>query len=94
MVLKQQSSSQSVHMVEDTALGAQQRVAQSVCLPHIVGRGLLLYLVPPIDMVASESVMDIQLGDYIVLMVYQADYFTHAWSAEQLLLYHTFTLGS
>ena len=39
-------------------------------------------LVPPIDMIDSESVVCIKIGDSGVVIEYQVDGFTHIWLAE------------
>ena len=52
-------------------------------------------LVPSSDMVDSESVVSIELGDSGVVIGYQVDEFTHTWSAEQFVahsyIYPVFT---
>ena len=73
-------------MVGHTALGAWQRVTQFLCLPYMMGRGLLFeVLVPSDDIVNTESVMGIKPGDSGVVIGYQLDEFTPTWSAEQFV---------
>ena len=52
-----------------------------------------LGFVPFDDMVDSESVVGIKPGDSIVVIVYQVDEFTHAWSAEQFVAHSHIYLG-
>ena len=58
-----------------TALGAEERVTQSLCLLYMMGRGLLFqfwchHMTP---------------GDSSVVVGYQVDEFTHTWSAQQFV---------
>ena len=69
-------------MVGHTALGAWQRVTQSLHLPCIVGRGLLFQVLPSNDMVNSDSAMDIKSCDSDVVIGYWVDEFTCTWSTE------------
>ena len=49
----------------------------------MVGRGSSLPgFVPPIDMFDLKSVVDIQPGDFSVVIGYKVDEFTHIWSLE------------
>ena len=64
-------------MVGHTALGAWQRVTQSLCLPYIVGEGSSFPgLVPSDNTVNSEPALSIKPG---VMIGYQVDEFTHTW---------------
>ena len=70
------------------ALGAWQRVTQSLHLPCMMGRGSSVPgFVPSDDTVDSESVMSIKLGDSGVVIEYQADEFTHTWSGLWFVAY-------
>ena len=71
-----------IYMVGHTALGAQQRVTQCLCLPYMMGRVFFSGLVPSNDTLDCESVMGIKPGDFSVVIGYQVDEFTHNWSAE------------
>ena len=52
-------------------------------------------VVPSDDMINSKSVVGIEPGDFVVVMGYQVDAFTHTWSAGPIVaqshIYHGFT---
>ena len=51
----------------------------------MVGRSLFPGLVLPVDVIDSESVADIKLGDAGVVTGYQINEYTHTWLAEHLV---------
>ena len=59
-----------IYMVGHTALGAWQRVTQSLCLPYMVGGVSFRFFVPSDEMVDSESAMGIKPGDFGVVIGY------------------------
>ena len=78
--------SHPIYMVGHTALGAWQRVTQSLHLPYMVGRDLLFQV---LFYLMTQLTLNLQwalnLGDSGVVIGYQGDEFTHIWSAEQFV---------
>ena len=71
-----------IDMVGYTALGAQQRVSQSLKLPSTVGMlSSFPSSTPANDMVSSESVVGVKACDSAMAIEYQVDEFTCTWLA-------------
>ena len=74
--------SHPIYMVGHTALGAWQ--SHPIPLPSLHGGDGSFFpgLVPSDDTVDPESAMGVKPGDCGMVIGYQVDEFTHAWSAE------------
>ena len=83
MLLIQISPSYSSNMVGHTAPGTQLTVIWSLCLPCMVGRGLLQVLFHLMS--KSESMVCIKRGDSGVVIGYQVDIFTCTLFAENFI---------
>ena len=84
------------HLAVPQLIGGVCSLCHLIPLPSLHdGEGSsFLGLVPSDDAVDSDSVMSIKPGDSSVVIGYQVDEFTHAWSAEQFVACSTFILGS
>ena len=77
--------SHSISVVGYTALGAWQRIRQSLCLPYMMGRGLFSCFTPPMDTMNSESVVDIKPGYSSVVIGYQVHECASIWTEEHFV---------
>ena len=76
MLLIQLSLSHSIYMVGHTALGAWQRVPQSLCLSTWWGGGFFSGSVSPDERLNSRSVVGVRPGDSGMMIGCQVDEFT------------------
>ena len=92
MLLSQLFSCHPSNIMGHKALVAWQRVTWSLCLPYMVGRGLLFQdWLCPITWSNSESVVGNQSDDSGMVVGYQVDEVTHIWSTEQFVAHaHTY----
>ena len=78
------------HLVGHTALGALLRVTWSLCLPYMMGRGLLFQVwCHQMRQWILILLWAVNPGGSSVVIGYQVDEFTHTWSAEQFVAHST-----